>query len=105
MILLWLLEMLLDMNIGAPPTRSCQKLDQIPLPSRKKIWHASTKSEWEERYKSYLSSRKGGEIPKIEDLRTAQESDAGMDKSLKDDLQDWSLNADSFGGLIMMVMH
>lgn len=104
MILLWLLETLLDMNIGLYPSRSCTKLDQIPLPSSKRLWDASTNSEWEEAYKCYLSSRSSAEIPNIGDLRTAQRLDAVMTKTLEDDMRDWSSSADSFGGLIMMII-
>jgi hypothetical protein len=103
-ILLWLLEMLLDVNIGAPASKSCKTLDQIPLPPSKRLWYASTKSEWEEPYKCYWSFRRSADMPKIGDLRTAQESDAAITMSLEDDLRDWSSSADSFGGLIMMVI-
>lgn len=105
MILLWLLEMLLDMNIGVHPSGSCRTLDEIPLPSTKSLWEATQKSEWETNYKSYIFSRKSGELPKIRDLRAAQDSESAvLDKSLVDDLHFWSSNADSFGGLVMLVI-
>jgi hypothetical protein len=105
MILLWLLEMLLDMNIGVPHSSSCRTLDEIPLPSTKSLWEATLRSEWETNYKSHIFSRKSGEMPKIGDLRAAQDSKSGvLDKSLVDDLHFWSSNADSFGGLIMLVI-
>jgi hypothetical protein len=104
MILLWLLEMLLDMNIGVPTSPSCRTLDEIPLPCTKGLWEATTKTEWETKYRSLLSSRKSSEIPKIGDLRAAQDSESALlEKSLVDDLHFWSSNADSFGGLIMLV--
>jgi hypothetical protein len=105
MILLWLLEMLLDMNIGVPASTSCRTLDEIPLPSTKDLWEATTKSEWEIKYKNHLSSRKSTEMPKIGDLRAAQDSESAvLNKSRVDDLHFWSANADSFGGLIMLVI-
>ena len=104
-ILLWLLEMLLDMNIDVRPSRSCRTLDEIPLPSTKSLWEATLRSEWETNYKSHIFSRKSGEMLKIGDLRTARDSESGvLDKSLVNDLHFWSSNADSFGGLVMLVI-
>ena len=97
--------MLLEMNIGVSPSRACRTLDEIPLPCTKTLWEATTGSEWETKYKSYLLSRKNGEIPKIGDLRAAQDSaPAVLNKSLVDDLHFWSSDTDGFGGLIMLVM-
>lgn len=105
MILLWLLEMLLDMNIGVPASTSCRTLDDIPLPCTKDIWEAATKKEWETKYKSHFSSRKSREMAKIGDLRAAQDSDSNIvERPLADDLHLWSSNADSFGGLIMLII-
>jgi hypothetical protein len=96
----------LEMNIGIPASTSCRTLDEIPVPCSKGLWIASTKTEWEKDYTSYLSSRKSGTTLKIGDLRTARESDGGaLDVSVVDDIRFCSSNADSFGGLIILAVH
>jgi hypothetical protein len=74
------------MNIGIPPSPSCRTLDEIPLPSSRKLWEAATKSEWESIYKDSLSSKESSSTLNIGDLRAAQDSDSiTVDMSLVDE--------------------
>jgi len=105
MILLWLSHAILDVNIGVTrPGQQCYALDDIPLPSTKELWEASSQKEWETEYWSYLSSRKSTDMLKVGHLRNAQQIDSLSTTACTEDLKNWSANLDSFGGLLMMAI-
>lgn len=101
---LWLLEAVLDTNLGESRLGACSGLDGLPLPSSKDLWEAGSQVEWETKYRVYLSSRKGNEPLSIGDLRRAQHVDSAAVGSVSrsEDLNTWSSSIDSFGGLLMM---
>lgn len=105
MIILWLSQSLVDLDIGVSPPGPCYAFDEIPLPSSKPIWDADSKDQWETQYELYTASRRGNDDVKVGDLRKAQMVDVDGDgDSCMDDLKTWSAGIDGLGALLMLAV-
>jgi hypothetical protein len=105
LILLYIIDMLVETNIGAVPVTGCSQLDQILLPCSKAMWEAEQKSTWEAEYMKYLNTRKTREMLKCGHLRLMKEVDQNaIGSDMEEDLSTWSKGIDNFGALVLMVM-
>lgn len=65
LIILFLVEMLFDIDIGVHNDRPCnvtESLRKAPVPCNVELWAASTESDWVMKYKKYLNGRKSGKV-------------------------------------------
>lgn len=106
MTLLWLLQSIINVEIGIPKSGTCWGFDEIPLPCSKDLWEAATESEWNMRYSIHKSAKKESHVLRVGDLRAAQQHNtAALSNKLRAvDLQVWSSTIDSFGALLMFAI-
>jgi hypothetical protein len=94
MTLLWLLQCIINVDIGIPKSETCWGFDEIPLPCSKDLWEAATESEWNMRYREHKSIKKESHILRVGDLRAAQQvNTAALSSKLRaEDLQKLELD-------------
>jgi hypothetical protein len=65
MIILFMIEMLFDLDIGFFNERPCntgEGLCRTPVPCSAELWTASSESDWVIKYKKYLEGRNSGKV-------------------------------------------
>ncbi len=77
------------------------ELTSVALPCSKKLWHAATRSKWEEEYLAHMNGPIGGRQLNYGDLMAFQ-SRVHADVLPKGDLFDcWFSQVDEFGMLVI----
>jgi hypothetical protein len=105
LLLLHIMDMILEMNIGPRPASGCSQLNQILLPCSQALWEAEKSSTWEAEYMKYLNTRKMSEMLKCGHLRRMEESDLNsVESEMEEDLLAWSKGTDKLGALLLMGM-
>jgi hypothetical protein len=103
MTLLFLIEMLLDINIGFFDELDCSGFDKSPLPCSKELWEAMSWADWEVKYRRFLDGRRVSEMLTFGTLRDSQGLQrSALGREWLDDLGRWSEGLDGFGTMIMM---
>lgn len=97
-----MIDLLLDINVGAMPNHRYECIDEAFLPSNKPLWEATTQSEWEAEYAKHLATGKVYRSLTFATLRNSQNFKTTIKKEDLDDLGSWSSHLDEFGTIFLM---
>jgi hypothetical protein len=109
MTVLFILELLLEINIDVRPSTDCTGMDSVPLPCSAALWTATSSSAWGELYKQYRAKRKSsgplkyGYLREAHGLALSSEGLGEVEGGRAEDLGAWCEGVDDFGAVVLMV--
>jgi len=99
---LFMLDMLYNVNMEKHQPSDCSGQNSVPLPCSKGLWEAKSASAWRAKYSEYLDTRKGDVCLTYGDLKGLRQSQeiADDESKLDIDMGEWCNDLDAFGTLI-----